>query len=63
VVNVAIYNRWGNMVYSWTEDGQYWEGLDFQHTPVPEGVYFYVIEFAGYLEQVMKETGHIDLFR
>jgi gliding motility-associated-like protein len=63
IVKVSIFNRWGAMVYGWNEENKYWEGLDFQNTPVAEGVYFYVIEYADYLERIMAKNGHIDLFR
>ena len=41
---LTILNRWGNMVYEWTDGEQKWNGNDQSDKPVSEGIYFYLIE-------------------
>lgn len=52
-----IYNRWGEMVYSWDENGEGWDGKQ-NGREVPVGVYTYkvVIEDITGLEVVRRGT-------
>ena len=41
-----IYNRWGNLVYEFTDPGDGWDGT-YRGKPVGTGVYYYVIKATG----------------
>ena len=41
--NNWIYNRWGELVYSWTSPNQNWDGRGIDGEELPEGVYYYVL--------------------
>jgi gliding motility-associated-like protein len=48
-VNMKIYNRWGAEVYNFRSFGENtiyinWEGNDLKGKPLPDGVYYYVVE-------------------
>ena len=41
-----IYNRWGHLVYEWTDPAKGWDG-NIGGRPAAEGAYFYVIRALG----------------
>lgn len=41
-----IYNRWGKLVYEWTDPAKGWDGT-INGRPAAEGAYFYVIRARG----------------
>lgn len=41
-----VYNRWGKLVYEWTDPAKGWDGTIGGH-PAAEGAYFYVIRARG----------------
>ncbi len=41
-----IYNRWGHLVYHWTDPAKGWDGT-INGRPAAEGAYFYVIRAKG----------------
>lgn len=51
---VEIHNRWGNKIWSTTATNKCWDGKDDKGNPVPEGTYFYILEFKD-----KKYTGHV----
>jgi len=46
-VNLLIYNRWGTLVFSSSDNYATWDGRTFAGEEVPGGVYFYVLEING----------------
>ena len=46
-IEALIYNRWGELVYSWTSPNQNWDGRGVDGEELPEGVYYYVLNFTG----------------
>ncbi len=46
-VNLLIYNRWGAMVFSSSDNYATWDGRTFAGEEVPDGVYFYILEING----------------
>ena len=41
-----VYNRWGKLVYEWTDPAKGWDG-NINGRPAAEGAYFYVIRAMG----------------
>ena len=41
-----VYNRWGKLVYDWTDPAKGWDGT-INGRPAAEGAYFYVIRALG----------------
>ena len=52
-VRLIIYNRWGTMVFSSSDNFATWDGRTFAGEEVPGGVYFYVLEING---MIFKES-------
>ena len=64
MVDVQIFNRWGQLVYSWVGSDKSWTGVD-QSTgkDLPAGVYFYVFEGKGVDGHHYDKKGSVTLLR
>ena len=62
-VEVYIYNRWGQEVYSWTGENKAWDGRGADGQGLPEGVYFFVFKADGIDGHYYEEKGSITLLR
>ena len=62
VMHLEVYNRYGQLVYRSTNYDNNWEGTDADGDRLPEGGYFYVLEYddAGVQRQ---EKGHLTIIR
>ena len=61
-LRLAVFNRWGNMV--WRSNGVYqnnWGGSHFDGELLPDGVYYYIIELEDQNEKT--KTGFIQVMR
>jgi gliding motility-associated-like protein len=56
---VEIYSRWGEQVFRSVGYKKKWDGT-YKGEPLPDGTYYYVIEFNGNRE---RETGPVTLIR
>ena len=56
----SIINRWGNVLFEWTDPSIGWNGT-FKGKAVSPGVYFYLIEAKGSDGIVYKKKGDINL--
>ena len=45
--SVKIFNRWGSLVYSWTNPNFKWNGLSFDGNNLAQGVYYYYMNATG----------------
>ena len=45
--SVKIFNRWGSLVYSWTDPNFKWTGLSFDGDNLTQGVYYYYMNATG----------------
>lgn len=55
-----VYNRWGRLVYSWTDPAKGWDGKVNGKNASP-GAYFYIIQAKGADGVVYKTKGDINL--
>lgn len=61
----VIYNRWGSVVYTWSDWENMnagWDGSSGGGT-APEGTYFYYVKARGNNNEVIEESGHFMLLR
>ena len=64
--HLTVYDRWGLVVFSSFQGGQ-WDGTDRSGSVLPEGVYYYVLEYtptcpAG-VEETLYAKGYVQLLR
>ena len=62
-VEALIYNRWGELVYSWKTLNQDWDGRGIDGEELPEGVYYYVLNATGEDGYSYTKKGSITLLR
>jgi gliding motility-associated-like protein len=62
---IAIYNRWGGLIWESTTVGEVWPGSVFDGNHyVSDGVYVYLVRGEGWNpEHTFKTTGYITIFR
>ena len=60
--SVKIFNRWGSLVYSWTDPNFKWNGLNFDGDNLIQGVYYYYMNAIGQDGQLYEKKGSISLF-
>lgn len=63
-VNVKIFNRFGRLIYEWSENGGYWDGTNKNNGRlVSEGVYYYVATGKTADKKIREHKGFIELIR
>jgi gliding motility-associated-like protein len=63
LVDVQIFNRWGQLVYTWVGSDKSWKGIGIDGKDLPEGVYFYVFEGKGVDGYHYDKKGSVTLLR
>ncbi len=61
--HLKIFNRWGEKIYETYNLEQGWSGKTYSGESVPEGVYVYTVEGAGYDNQVIRKAGTVTVIR
>jgi gliding motility-associated-like protein len=62
-VEGEIYNRWGQLMFSWNNVKGAWDGRTLSGEVVPDGTYFYIIKATGTDEQEYLKKGTFSLIR
>jgi len=62
-ITVEIFNRWGQIVYSWNTPAYKWDGTDYDGRNLSEGVYYYILSSEGLDGELYSEKGSITLLR
>jgi gliding motility-associated-like protein len=62
-LNCNIYDRWGNLVYSWEGVKGYWDGYNSGGQPCVDGTYFYTIDAISEDNKPIKTFGYVQLVR
>ena len=57
-----IYNRWGQLMFSTTQQNQGWDGT-FKGKPQDEAVFVWIIEGVDYLDKKITQKGTVTLIR
>lgn len=60
---MIIYNRWGEKVYSSTEIGGKWDGVESNGKAAADGTYFYVFTGKGFDNVDYARNGSVTLIR
>jgi gliding motility-associated-like protein len=60
-LNASIYSRWGDLIFSWTDTNQGWNGK-LNGEFVPEGMYVYKVRIETACE-TKNYTGRIQVIR
>ncbi len=61
-VEVSIYNRWGELIYEFTDLKDYWDGT-YNFRPYQDGTYTWKIKYTDYQNRKEILTGHVNLLR
>lgn len=60
---VLIYNRWGQLVYEARNYDNNWRGITTDGQQVPDGAYYYVLEFTDNEGKRVQVKGSITILR
>ena len=58
-----IFNRWGQLLYSWNTPSGGWDGRTFAGEEVREGNYYYVLKAVNHDRQTIEKKGEVMLMR
>ncbi len=58
-----IYNRWGNLIYEFSQINEGWNGRTNSGKECSEGTYFYVVTYKFQDSDLKKAKGFVTLFR
>jgi gliding motility-associated-like protein len=61
-IEVTIFNRWGNELYTWKDLNEGWNG-EYKGELVPDGTYFYIINVVFENREKKSVTGSITLLK
>lgn len=56
---IEIYNRWGTLVFTMLSYDGSWSGTNMDGTPVPDGVYYYVLFYQDFNGEDKQQTGTV----
>ncbi len=59
---VQIFNRWGNLVYVWTDPKESWKGVNQQGSRLTKGDYFYYLQATGLNGKEYNKKGVISIY-
>ena len=62
-IDVQVFNRWGQLVYSWSGENKSWDGKGADGQDLPEAVYFYVLKAEGTDGYYYDKKGSVTLLR
>ncbi len=62
-VEGEIYNRWGQLLFSWNNVKGFWDGRTLAGSKVPDGTYFYIIKAEGSDGKKYLKKGAFSLFQ
>ena len=59
----AIFNRWGNELYKWSDITTGWNGKDKNGTTYDDGTYYYVVTYTDNTGKAQMQKGFVQLVR
>ncbi len=61
--SLAIYNRWGLLVYEFENQEDRWFSLNQDGNVVPQGAYYWLLSYTDHNGHEVKRTGHVTVMR
>ncbi|MCB9265120.1 MAG: gliding motility-associated C-terminal domain-containing protein [Lewinellaceae bacterium] len=61
--HLEIYNRWGQLVFEADNYDNTWEGTTQDGQPLPEGPYYYVLEYTDPEGNLQQQKGSLTILR
>ena len=58
----SVYNRWGNMVFSTSKEGEGWDGT-YNRMPVQASVLVWIVEYISNGNKIITQKGTVTLIR
>ena len=62
-IDAKIFDRWGLLIYEWTDVTKGWNGNNKNGGSEPDGTYYYLISATGMDGKLYKTTGYLTLIR
>jgi hypothetical protein len=59
----TILNRWGNVIFEYTNPADKWDGSDQSGKQVEEGTYFYIIKAVMESDEELTKQGFVQVYR
>ncbi len=56
-----IYNRWGEIIFSTDDISEGWTGKNKREQVSPEGVYFYMLQYKDFYDEIHDMSGEVTL--
>ena len=56
-----VYNRWGEKIFSTTDPTEGWTGRDTKDRVSPENIYFYILQYQDFYDEVFHMSGEVTL--
>ncbi|HET6991374.1 MAG TPA: gliding motility-associated C-terminal domain-containing protein, partial [Bacteroidia bacterium] len=58
-----IYNRWGELIYSWDGTTGGWDGKTKSGNYAVDGVYYYTAHLVDFSDKTYDESGFVELVK
>jgi gliding motility-associated-like protein len=62
-IELEIFNRWGQVLYTFSGINAAWDGRNTFGEKVPDGTYFFFVRATGFDDKVFEKKGTVNLFR
>ena len=62
-IELQIFNRWGQLMYSFTGAKAAWDGITNSGEKATDGTYFYFVIATGFDGKEVKKNGPLGLYR
>jgi gliding motility-associated-like protein len=62
-VEVMIYDRWGILIYSWSNLNGSWDGTNKNGNECSAGTYYYIVNATSWLGKNISKKGSLSLYR
>lgn len=62
-IHVTIYDRWGLKLYEWSDPEKGWNGKNESGENVPDGTYYYILEYVDFYNNSHRKAGYVQLMR
>ncbi|MCB0634860.1 MAG: gliding motility-associated C-terminal domain-containing protein, partial [Lewinella sp.] len=61
--HLEVYNRWGQLVFEADNYDNTWEGTTQDGQALPEGPYYYILEYKDPEDNLVQQKGSLTILR